>query len=53
MIFKRLVYMSTNTLVLACSCMQFIIVQYLNKFAQTVKLNVKWWGLCVAIGFIR
>jgi len=32
--------------------LQFIIVQYLNKFAQTKKLSVKWWGLCVAIGFI-
>ncbi|KAG0623275.1 hypothetical protein M758_3G161600 [Ceratodon purpureus] len=32
--------------------LQFIIVQFLNRFAQTVKLEAKWWGLCIAIGFI-
>jgi Ca2+-transporting ATPase len=32
--------------------LQFVIVQFLNKFAQTVKLNAKWWGLCIAIGFV-
>ncbi|XP_024382480.1 calcium-transporting ATPase 8, plasma membrane-type [Physcomitrium patens] len=32
--------------------LQFVIVQFLNKFAQTTKLNAKWWGFCIAIGFI-
>ncbi|KAG0628831.1 hypothetical protein M758_1G055700 [Ceratodon purpureus] len=32
--------------------LQFIIVQFLNGFAQTVKLEAKWWGLCIGIGFI-
>lgn len=34
-------------------CWQFIIVQFLNKFAATVKLSGKWWGICIAIGFMR
>jgi hypothetical protein len=34
-------------------CWQFIIVQFLNKFAATVKLSAKWWGVCIAIGFMR
>jgi Ca2+-transporting ATPase len=31
---------------------QFIIVTYLNDFADTIKLPLKWWGLCIAIGSV-
>lgn len=31
---------------------QFIIVTFLNNFAETTKLPVKWWGLCVLIGIV-
>jgi Ca2+-transporting ATPase len=32
--------------------LQFVIVEFLNKFAQTTKLPVKWWILCILIGII-
>ncbi len=32
--------------------LQFVIVEFLNKFAQTTKLPVKWWILCIIIGLI-
>lgn len=31
---------------------QFVIVEFLNKFAQTTKLPVKWWILCILIGIV-
>ncbi|KAG0598154.1 hypothetical protein M758_12G050700 [Ceratodon purpureus] len=32
--------------------LQFVIVQFLNRFARTTKLEAKYWGLCIVIGFI-
>jgi Ca2+-transporting ATPase len=32
--------------------LQFVIVEFLNKFAQTTKLPVKWWILCILIGIV-
>jgi Ca2+-transporting ATPase len=31
---------------------QVIIVTFLNKFAETTDLAIKWWGLCVGIGAV-
>ena len=31
---------------------QFVIVTFLNNFADTTKLPLKWWGLSIAIGFM-
>lgn len=32
--------------------LQVIIVTFLNNFADTTMLSIKWWGLCVAIGSV-
>ena len=32
--------------------LQVMIVTFLNNFANTTKLPVKWWGLCIAIGVV-
>jgi Ca2+-transporting ATPase len=32
--------------------LQVVIVTFLNNFADTTMLAIKWWGLCVAIGFV-
>ncbi len=31
---------------------QFVIVEFLNKFAQTTKLPLKWWIFCILIGIV-
>ncbi|KAG0627468.1 hypothetical protein M758_2G203300 [Ceratodon purpureus] len=31
---------------------QVIIVTFLNNFADTTMLAIKWWGLCIAIGIV-
>ncbi|CAM6053706.1 unnamed protein product [Sphagnum tenellum] len=32
--------------------LQFVIVEFLNKFAQTTKLPLKWWIFCILIGIV-
>lgn len=40
-------------LILLFAIIQIVIIEFLGKFASTVRLNWQLWLICVGIGFIR
>jgi Ca2+-transporting ATPase len=48
-IYKNYVFLSIIGITVV---FQIIVVEFLNKFAQTTKLPAKWWILCILIGLI-
>ncbi|CAK9225427.1 unnamed protein product [Sphagnum troendelagicum] len=48
-IYKNYIFLSIMGITVV---FQIIVVEFLNKFAQTTKLPAKWWILCILIGLI-